>query len=364
MFNMYSSIKEWREDPRRLRIRSKDRILFSRRLGLYLQAGLPIFEGISLIQATPGSKSHARLLRSLSYDVLEGFPLSHSLSRFPRAYSHAHLQILVVGERSGSLSASLSHIATITEQRAVQVRSIVGALVYPAVLLLGSIGISFFLVIYAFPKIVPLFRGLHATLPFTTRALLAFSIFTQRHWLLLIAGAAICVLTTLRVLRIPRIKRFIDEFILRVPFIGVLVMDALLVSIFRTIAILLSSGIRLDEAILIARNGMSNTTYRAALERIQGAILSGNKLSDALGAEKRLFPLFALQLSSVGEMTGTLSENVASVARISEEEFASRLRIASSMLEPAIMVVMGFVIGFIALAIMSPMYGITQSLSA
>lgn len=108
---------------------------------------------------------------------------------------------------------------------------------------------------------------------------------------------------------------------------------------------------------------MSNTTYRAALDRVQKAILAGNKLSDALGAEKRLFPLLALQLSSVGEMTGTLSESIASTARICEEEFANRLHIVSSLLEPAIMVVMGFIIGFIALAIISPMYGITQSLS-
>lgn len=360
---MYSLIKGWNEDPRHLRIRSKDRILFSRRLALYLQAGLPIFDAISLIRATPGSKNHARLLRSLSHDVLEGFPLSHSLSRFPRAYSATHLQILVVGERTGSLPASLFHIATITEQRASQVRTIVGALAYPAVLLLGSIGISLFLVISAFPKIIPLFRGLHATLPFTTRALLAFSLFSQKHWLLLITGATIGILIALGILRIPRIKRFTDEFILRTPFIGALVMDALLVSIFRTIAILLSSGIRLDEALLVARNSMSNTTYCIALERVQEAILGGNKLSDALGAEKGLFPLLAIQLSSVGEMTGTLSESVASVARISEEEFANRLRIVSSMLEPAIMVVMGFVIGFIALAIISPMYGITQSLS-
>lgn len=347
----------------RLRVSSKDRILFAKRLGLYLQAGIPILEAIDLVRATSGSKSHARLLDLVARNIQEGLPLSWSLSQFPRVYAQAHIQILVVGEQSGSLSESLSYLAEALEQRAARTRSIAGTLAYPAILLIGSLGISVFLVLYAFPKIIPLFRGLHATLPFTTRTLLFISELLRTHGSLIAFGFALLGVLIHRSIRIPRIKQFLDMAVLRAPIFGALIRAVILASIFRTIAILLASGIRLDEALRIAQDGTPNGVYRGSLGRIRRAVLDGRTLSAGLNAEISYYPAVAIQLVSVGEMTGTLSRSVASIAHIFDEECSDRLRTLSSILEPSIMAVMGLIIGFIAMAIISPMYGITQSLT-
>lgn len=350
--------------PECIRISATDRILFSKRLALYLRAGVPILEAIDLIRTSAGSNSHAHLLRILMQDIQRGVSVSVSLARFRKAYSSTYIQIISIGERSGTLPASLASLTAALEERRARTRAILGALAYPLLLVMGSIAISLFLLVYAFPKIVPLFIGLHAKLPFTTRTLLALSSFFQKHWLAAAFCTGVSYICIHLAARLPITRHYLHRAVIRLPVVGALVRTSILASVFRTITTLLPSGVRLDEALLIARDGISNAPYRISLDRIRRGILRGNTMSAMLGHEKSLFPGVALQLMAVGEMTGTLSMSAGSIAHIFEEDLAERLKAFSALLEPLIMVAMGFVIGFIAMAIISPMYGITQNLSA
>ncbi len=349
--------------PKRLRLRGKERVLFVKRAALYLRAGIPILETFDLIYASSNSRSQKYLLQQLIEDVKDGMTLSQALSRFPRVYTALQLQIISAGELSGTLSESLSTLARMLDERAQRIRTIIGMLAYPAILFFGAISVSLFLLLYIFPKIVPIFRGLHAELPLTTRILIGLSSILQTYWLLLLLAVVTFLFFSAWFVRLPRIRKSVDPFMLKIPLFGKLLRIAVVCFTFRTVATLLSSGTRLDEAIRLATESTTNTACRAALIRIRFAVLAGSKLSVALGAESFLFPPVALQLVSVGEMTGTLSQSIASAAHILEEELSDQMRFLTALLEPLIMITMGFVIGFIALAIISPMYGITQSLS-
>lgn len=338
--------------------------MFSKRLALYLQAGIPIFEALNLLHASGGSKSHAKFLSLTLSDVREGISLSQSLAKHPQAYTLVHIQMIAVGEQSGTLAEALLRLASSLENRAKQIRSITSALAYPLVLSVGSLAVTIFLITYAFPKIIPLYRGLHTSLPFSTRILLALSSLIRGYWFLLLCIVVALYFIAKVLMHFLPIKRKIDALALQVPILGGLIRASIVATLFRTMATLLSSGVRLDEALDMALDGITNSLYRESLTRVRKHVLAGNRLSDGLGLEPILFPLVAIQLISVGEMTGSLAKSLASVAQIFEDDFFERLRVTSSLLEPLITVVMGFMIGFIAMAIISPLYGITQGLSA
>jgi len=352
-----------RRDLHTIRIRARERTLLARHIALYLRAGISILEALELVRASSRSLKQKRLLQQVIADVQEGLPLSKALSRFPRVYTSMHIQLISAGELSGTLSLIMASLAQMMDERVRRIRSIMGALAYPIVLFLGSLAVCSFLLLYAFPKIVPIFRGLHATLPFTTRALVSLSSFFHTHWLAVLCTNAAAALAILLAFRIPRMQAHLDSATLRLPLAGNLLKQSIAVFVFRTLGALLASGIRLDEALELIRGGISNTACKDAVERIRQSILSGNKLSHAFSSESFLFPPVAIQLISVGEMTGSLSETAASAATILEEDVAERLRFLTAALEPMIMITMGLIIGFIALAIISPMYGITQTLT-
>lgn len=358
------SLSERYSSPARLRLGGRDRILLLKRTALYLRAGIPIVETLSTLQRSSGSSRQKRMLAVLIPDIQSGAPLSRCLARFPRVYTSTHLQLIAIGEASGTLPGALLSLAGMLEDRARRIRSIIGVLTYPAVLFLGAVGISVFLLLYIFPKIIPIFHGLHSELPLSTRLLIKVSAFIQDHWVALFIVSAVVAFLTRAAFRVRWIRSHFDSFVLRLPLVGRLLRFSFATTASRIIATLLATGMRLDEALRLAHDSISNISCRAELGRLREAVLAGNSLSSALTAGCSFFPPLILQLASVGEMTGTLSDSLRSASQILEEELAEQMRTLSSLLEPLIMLIMGLFIGFIAMAMISPMYGITQSLGS
>jgi type II secretory pathway component PulF len=340
-----------------------ERILFAKRLSLYLRSGIPLLEAIALIHDDTRSPAHTSLLASLFQDIQHGMPVSQALQRFPRAYRPFHIQLIAVGEVSGTLPDSLTHLAEVLVRRAHLYRSIAGALAYPAIILLGTMGISGFLIFFAFPKIVPLFHGLHAQLPFTTRSLIWLSSLVARHGFLIACSFALLCCALIYLLRTPLAQKRIHAWVLRVPLIGKGIRSYHLATIFRILAVLLHSGIRIDVALSLARQSIGNTAYQESLRTMEYMVLEGAKCSGGMRTHAALYPSLAVQLVATGEMTGTLSESARTIADIYDEALEEELQRLSILIEPMLMVGMGLVVGYVALAIISPMYGLTQNLS-
>ncbi len=355
----------WNElrSPVRIRLRTDDGILLAKRLALYLRSGVPIAQALALMQEDAATSNSARVLEAVAADVNRGLKLSSALSQFPRVYGTFHANLIAIGEASGTLPENLHYLAELLTRRKHLRQKVLSAMVYPGIIMVGTILVSGFLVFYAFPKILPLLKGFHTKLPFTTRLLIGLYSGLTRHALFLGALLACVCIGILYLWHKPGVRKRAALIQLHIPLLNSLSRSYYLASIFRTLATLLQSGIRLEAALALTADGLSASMYRESLNTIRTSVLQGSRVSTHVRAYPSLYPSTVRQLIALGEATGRLRESCSTIAEIYEERLDELTRTLSVLVEPALMIGMGCVVGFVALAIITPIYGLTQNLN-
>lgn len=363
MHNLHSW--HWPAPPdNKLRLRHLDRLLLAKRLALYLKSGVPLFEALGLLKHGVRTPTYQRILAGIYGSVQKGLPLSEALNKYPKSFTPMQVQLIAIGETSGSLPDTLSYLADSLSRSMRVRRSIMAALAYPIILLLGTLGVSGFLLFYAFPKIVPLFNGLHAQLPFTTRALLAVPQHSFELTLVFGTLVALSIFYVLYLARIERVQHAVHSGLLRTPLLGSTIQSYNLALLFRMVSVMQSSGARIDLTVGLARAGWRNRVYRASLATLEQTVLAGGKVATGLRASPRAYSPVAIELIAAGEHTGSLALSARTVADIYEDQLSDQLARLSTLLEPLLLLLMATVVGFVSLAIISPIYSLTQGLSA
>jgi len=343
-------------------MRLVDRIHLYSRLSLYLRSGIPIRETLSLIRGS-AKKNDVRILERVEEVVLHGTSLERALGAFPKAFPSFETHLIGIGERSGSLPQNLAYLASLLVRKRMLVRKLRSALTYPFLIVLSTLAVTLFLFLYTFPKILPIFQGLNTPLPFTTRVLIAASSLVTEHGTLLFLSVCTLSVFIFWVLRLPKTAHHIELLVLRVPIIKSLIRDYNLCLISRTLSTLLSSGISLVATLEHVGSGIRSVGYQEALKEVGHRVNEGQRLSVAFGAHPALFPHAFIELVAAGESTGMLSASLATNAEAFEEELDESARVLTSLIEPGLMILMGFLVGFIAIAIITPIYSITQNIS-
>jgi len=338
-------------------------ILFLRRLSLFLRAGISINAALAFIAEDAGRPAHLRMVRSIAEEVLRGKPLSHALASFPRTFGSLHISLIQVGETSGGLASHLEQAAALSVRRRDERRKLMGAAAYPLCVILATISLTLFLSLYAFPKILPLFKGFNRTLPLSTRLLIHLTDFLTRFgWILalvLIAAGSMGIYA----LRYPSPRRLRDQLILRIPVLGSMIRHHYAASLTRTLSTLLESGIGILPALALLAQGVRHRLYEEALVEMQKGISAGHPIAESFSEQSSLFPSAVAQLVRAGELTGTLPESLNHAAELYERYFEEQARLLSSLVEPTLMLLMGGLVGFVALAIITPIYGLTQGIA-
>lgn len=340
-----------------------ERILLYSRLSLYLRSGIPIRDALGFIRSSAKRDASLRILNEVEKAILHGTSLTRAFGAFPEAFPSFETHLVGIGERSGSLPENLAYLASLLGRRRALSRKIRGALVYPGVIVFGTVAVTGFLLLYTFPKIVPIFRGLNTPLPFTTRALIGVSDLVTEHGFLLPVVPCLAATLFAWCLRRPQARRRVERASLRSPVVGRLIRAYNLALISRTLSTLLSSGIPLIPALELVGNGIRHEEYREAVRRVGDRVNEGQRLSGELSGSPRLFPSTLIELVSAGESTGSLGQSLATCAELYEEELDEGTRTLATLIEPALMIAMGLLVGFIAMAIITPIYGITQNLT-
>lgn len=349
--------------PLWLRFNTQEQILFAKRLGMTLRSGMPIMEGLAILGSGTRSRSASYIFETLAHDVERGQPLSSGLERFPGIFGTFSINVVRVGEASGTLHENLEYLAEELKKKQALRRKVVGALIYPALIILATLGITILLTVYIFPKIMPIFRSVGSALPFSTRALISMSSFLSAWgWWLLLALIVIAIACVL-LMRYPRFHFIVDQCLLRIPILGQLSVYYNLANICRTLSLLLQSGAPIVSSTELVAAGTSNLAYQRALTTVAGRLLVGQRVAAGLGADPRLFPPLMTQMVLVGESTGSLSNALSYLAQMYEEEVDELTKNLTNLLEPLLMIVMGLVVGFIAVAIITPIYSVTQRLT-
>jgi type IV pilus assembly protein PilC len=341
----------------------KDRILFIKQLSILIRAGVPLFSSLTMIKDQSKSKSMVSVMNQVIRDVENGQYLATALGKFKKIFGELTINIIAIGEISGTLSNNLDHLAiTLKKQQSLR-RKIISASVYPLFIIVATIGITLMLTVFIFPKIVPVFKSVNYELPWSTKFLIFLNDVIKSHGWFIFIGFIVFVIAIILLLRNKKVHFQFDKVLIRIPLVNKLIQTYNTASICRTIGLLLNSGVTVVRAFEITSNTTTNLLYKQELTDIAEQLTKGEKISSHMNDKKKLFPLMVPQMLQVGESTGKMSETFLYLADIYEEEMDDLTKNLSTTVEPLLLIFMGLLVGFIAISIITPIYGITQHLT-
>ncbi|MBM4212424.1 MAG: type II secretion system protein GspF [Gammaproteobacteria bacterium] len=342
--------------PRRsTRVGSADVALLTRQLATLVRAALPLEEALLAVSQQSEKSAVQRVVAAVRARVVEGEPLAHALSGFPRVFPEIYRATVAAGEQSGKLDTVLERLAEYTENRDQLRQRVLGALLYPIVLTVMCLFIIAGLLTYVVPKVVEVFESGKTALPLLTRMLLATSDFLQDYgpWLLLLI--VLGVIGFLRWVRAPEAQRKVDALLLRLPLTGRLVRGFNTARFTRTFSILTGSAVPVLEALHIAGGVINNLPMRDAVTTATERVREGAPIGRSLAAS-RLFPPMTVHLISSGEASGRLEEMLERAAANQERELDGLLTALVGLLGPLLIVGMGLFVLIIVFAMLMPIF--------
>jgi type IV pilus assembly protein PilC len=344
------------------RVPRKDLMHFSRQLGVFIKAGIPIMEALEVI----GEETTDKLLKRALYDMIErlqaGDTFGSAAAAHPEAFPNFYLGILASAELTGTLDTVLNQLADYIERDIDARGKITSALIYPAVVFVMAIVTVVILATFVLPRFVVFFKSFNAKLPLPTRMMLSVSAFVANWWFALIGGILLVVVAVIVLRRSKGGKARLDSLILKLPVLGDLVQTAILERICRILSSMIHAGVALPDAMTVTAESANNAVYRDGLNEVRDQMMEGQGLSGPL-ARTGLFPGAARQMFRVGEETGTLDQQLEMAAAYYNREVDIKVKRFTSLFEPAMIIFMGLIVGFVAVALVSAMYGIYRQVN-
>lgn len=336
----------------------KDKIFFTKQLGVLLRSGIPLVQALELlVDQTEGNLKN--IVIALKDGLKEGRSLADGLSRFPEAFDSIYVQLVRAGEATGKLEVILERLNDFLERREEIKNKVTSALRYPIFQLIMIILVVVGLLAFVVPQIATVFTTQNVPLPLPTRLLIVSSDFILNHYIILISIIAVLVGLFILWKRTPRGAYLIDTWKLKLPIIGYFAKTGAIVQFSRTLGMLVEGGVNLAEALNIVVKIVDNKVLTDALEKARENIIKQGKIAHYL-KETNLFPPVAIYLINTGEQSGQLDNMLLTVARYSEDDLKERADGLTSLLGPIMLVLMFVVVGFVIAAVMLPIQNLTN----
>ncbi len=359
------SIKSKSDSPLDLVKRFRERVTlaqvstFTRELSTMINAGLPITSALNILR-TQTTNSMQKIVSQILADVEAGESLSTSMSRHPKIFSRTYLALIKSGEVGGVMESVLARLSDNLERQMEFNGKVKSALLYPIIIIIGMFAVGMLMMIFVIPRLLSLYSDFNTSLPLPTRILIVVSNFFQYFWwlFLLIIGGVIYGFNSYRISKIGRRKT--DEMLLKLPVFGELQQQIILTELTRTLALMVSAGVPILEALNITSEVVGNTVIGDALKESALDVERGFPIAYAFGRHTEAFPFLLSQMIAVGEETGKMEEVLNKVSHIFEVEADEKVKNLTTLMEPIIMVVLGFGVGFLILAVIMPIYNITS----
>ena len=344
-------------------MRTKEKIQFVKRLAFLVRAGIPIETCITTLESQATTRSGKKFFKDLLERVRHGAPLSRALKESHKSFGGPAWSIIRVGEESGTLSEALGQLVVILESSAATRSKIIGALLYPVVIACGTLALTGFLVLYIFPKIIPVFTSLKVPLPFATKLLIGLSVFVRSNFFWICISVVLGVLVLFLVIKFSeRFRLWGSKILIKTPFIGRIVQIYILARISALLATLLQSNMKIDEAVALIEEAVTYPVYKEFFATAKNDVSSGTHLSELCSRSRVLFPPLLTNMIAVGEMSGSLADALKNLSLIYESELEMSTKTLTQMIEPVVMIFMSALVGFIAISIITPLYNITSNL--
>ena len=341
-------------------IKPREAVTFSRQLATLIESGITLNAALDLIYEQSGSRPFKRILSTMSEDLTSGVSLSQALMKHPTVFSEMYCKTIALAEQTGNLEAILRQMADFQEKQAEATKKVKGALTYPAVILGVGIVVGIILMTTALPAMIDMFADMNIDLPLPTRILVAISNFVNTKILYIGVAMGILALLIIYVLKQPAARLHFDRWSLRAPVIGPPVHAAALARFSRTTSILLRAGLSLQEIMELIPSTMSNRALGQSLTKVSQELVRGEGLSEPM-AKDPLFPSLRTQMVMVGEESNTLDSSLSVAADFYETESDEKLTAMVKVIQPAATILIAFFVGFMAIAVILPMYSITEA---
>jgi len=341
------------------RISTKDVMLFTQDLGALLQAGLPVDRALSVLISVTENDKFKEIIADILKAVQGGSYLSDAMAKYPKAFSNFYVNMIRAGEAGGVLESVLERLGVFLETSQELKDYITSALVYPIFLVfVGGISIII-LMTFVIPKFSIIFADMKQAIPFSTMLLIETSKFLKSFWWLIVAVIAGLVFSFQRWIKTPLGRLKLDTYNLRLPVIGDVVKKIEVARFARTLGTLVKSGVPILQAIYLVKDIIGNRVIAASMVKIHERVKEGERLSKPLG-DSGIFPSLAVQMIMVGEESGRLDEMLLRVADNYEKTVRNLIKRLISFLEPAMILAMGLVVGFIVISMLTAIFSMND----
>ncbi len=344
----------------RRKVKTDDSCMFARQLGTLLNAGVPLLRSLTVLEKQIECVSLREAVDRVKNDIQGGSTLRDAIDKHPKVFSKFWVNLVGTGEASGQLPSVLEQIAQYFESSGELQRKIVSALMYPAILITVSVGAIFVFVIKIVPVFAEMFKGFNIELPGITKMVIFASDLLKRFALPFIVSLPIVGFLFVRFIRTENGKMLFDRFRLMMPVFGDLFRNIAIANFTRGLGTMIASGVPILYALEIVTKTVGNRVIEEALEAVKDSVQDGKTIAEPL-EQSNIFPPMVVLMVSVGEETGELADMLVHISKFYEERVTIVVERLSALLEPLLLIFMGFVVGFLVIAMFMPIFKLATS---
>ncbi len=339
----------------------QDLIIFTQQLANLVEAGVGVVSALDLLAEEVSNRYLQRVLRRVAEDLRLGTSLSEALAEHEMIFPPVYCRLIEVGERTGNLGPIFRQLATYLEKELSLTRKIRSALAYPVFLLTMATGVVAIVVTFTLPPLLDLYGEFDAQLPWVTRALMSFTDFVVTYKSLLLIGMAALVLLAAWYRSTSLGKRQLDRLVLALPVFGEIATQGAVARLSRSLSTLLEAGVSLPHSLDLSEAVVNNVIISESVQELRQEALHGRGLSGPI-SRSQYFPRLLAQMVRVGEETGTLDSHLRTLANFYEEDVDRALQRLTGILEPALIIFVGCIVGFVAISVILPMYSLLENI--
>lgn len=345
------------------RVKNDELVSLTRNLSSMIKAGLPLTRALSVVERQSKNIRLKHIMKSIRENINKGKQFNETLTEFPKVFNDLYVAMVRAGEEGGQLSDALETLSIQMERSSTLKKKVKGAMIYPSIVIaiMGLIGVL--MMIFVVPSITETFKGMNIELPMTTKVLIGTSDFMSHHAFLVlggIIGVVIGLRFALGTMRGRRISNFIAT---RIPVIGTIVKEVNAARTARSLSSLFKAGVDVIGAIRITEDVVQNLYYKDILAEAAKRVEKGTQLSEVFVENSKLYPVLVGEMIAVGEETGQIAHMLEELAVFYENEIDQKTKDLSTIIEPILMVFIGGSVGFFALAMIAPIYSISDSIN-
>lgn len=344
------------------RVPLKERLFFVQNLGLMLRSGISLSSALLTLASQSTNKRFQSILTEVGHNVEQGNTFAESLNKHHSVFGEMFISMVEAGELSGKLEEVLMQLYIQMKKENGLISKVKGALTYPAVIILAMFGIGTFMIVFIIPKITAMFAEMNVELPLPTKILIGLSDAIVNNGIISVIVFIVSIFSFVQFVRNPKGKYIFQAVLLKMPVISPIIKKINLARFARNISSLLKTDIMIIKSFQITANVLGNLHYREALNAMAHKIKKGGKLSEAIGEYPQLFTPVVAQMVAVGEETGELDNILLELAQFYEEEVDLIMENLPAIIEPLLILMLGLGVGGVAVAIIMPMYSITESI--